>query len=92
MTSLGGGSEFIVDPGFLGEIFLELNVEYVFANRQKLTHPIIHIGNIPSTGPAPTIFAGVKEVIKPPLLTNFQEGPSIFASVMTVLEKFRTPL
>ena len=37
-NSLGGRSEFILDPGFLGEIFLELNVEYVFAIRQKSTH------------------------------------------------------
>ena len=27
---------------FLGEIFLELNVEYVFTIRIKLTHPTVH--------------------------------------------------
>jgi len=42
----------------------------------------------PTTGPASTIPAGVKEVVKPPLLTNFQEGPLIFASLMTVFVKF----
>ena len=38
MTSLGGGSELILDPWFLGEIFLELNIEYVSAIRLGLFH------------------------------------------------------
>ena len=42
----------------------------------------------PNIGPAPTIPAGVKDVVKPPLLTNFQESPLIFASLMTVFVKF----
>ena len=42
----------------------------------------------PNTGPAPTIPAGVTKVVKPPLLTNFHEGPLIFASPMTVFMKF----
>jgi len=43
-------------------------------------------------GLAPTILAGVKEVVKPFLLANFQEGPLIFASLMIVFVKFWTPI
>ena len=45
-----------------------------------------------SIGLAPTTITGVKEVNKPTLLTNFQEGPLIFTSIMTVFVKFRAPL
>jgi len=42
----------------------------------------------PSISPAPTILAGVEEVVKPFLLANFQKGPLIFPSLMTVFVKF----
>ena len=46
------------------------------------------MGGTPSIGPAPTIFAGVEEVVKPFLLANFQEGPLKFTSLKTVYVKF----
>ena len=46
------------------------------------------MGETPSIGPAPTILAGVKEVVKLSLLANFRKGPSIFARIMTVFVKF----
>ena len=42
----------------------------------------------PSKGPDPTILAEVEEVVQLFLLANFQEGPLIFASLMTVFVKF----
>jgi len=49
------------------------------------------MGGTPSIGPAPTIFAGVEEVVKPFLLDNFQESSLKFTSLKTVYVKFWTP-
>ena len=50
------------------------------------------MGGTSSIGLTPTILTGMKEVIKATLLTNFQEVPLIFKSIMIVFVKFRTPL